>query len=207
MKRTFSILLTFGLLAASHGATAQSLSAADIAALVDERMGGVDEYAALLDDPDPDRSLAAMQIMIGLDDPQISRMALQHGLTSTNPAVRRAALKGYFDTQPNLEFYIDGSNFDLPGFTVRMANVKGSVDANGNGFMTFRVGAFDGGKNCYVYDNWPDQCLIQLSESAATITVWRKATSFRLDETGVLIGDMLVDNLTPAATTTIPVRQ
>jgi hypothetical protein len=207
MKRTFSILLTLGLLGASHAVTAQSLSAADIAAMVDERMGGVDEYAALLDDPDPDRSLAAMQIMIGLGDPQISRMALQHGLTSTNPAVRRAALKGYFDTQPNLEFYIDGSNFDLAGFTTRMANVSGSVDANGNGFMTFRVGAFEDGMNFYVYQNWPNLCLVQLSESSVTITAWRKATSFKLDETGLLIGDMLVDNLTPAATTTIPVRQ
>lgn len=207
MKRKLSIILVLGLLGASHGINAQSLSAADIAAMVDERMGGVEEYAALLDDPDPDRSLAAMQIMIGLDDPQISRMALQHGLTSTNPAVRRAALKGYFDTQPNLEFNIDGSNFDLAGLTTRMANVSGSVDANGNGFMTYRVGAFDEEMNCYVYQNWPNQCLVQLSESSVSITAWRKTASFRLDETGVLIGDMLVDNLTPAATTTIPVRQ
>jgi hypothetical protein len=66
---------------------------------------------------------------------------------------------------------------------------------------------FDEEMNCYVYQNWPNQCLVQLSESSVSITAWRKTASFRLDETGVLIGDMLVDNLTPAATTTIPVRQ
>lgn len=206
MIRFFSTAVAAGVLSFAGMAQAQSLSAADIALLIDERMEGVDAYAALLNDPDPDRALAAMQIMIGIDDGQISRMALQQGLTSTSPAVRRAALKGYFDTQPNLEFNVDGSGFDLAGFTTRLSNVGGSVDADGNGFLTYRVGAFDEGMNCYVYHSWPDQCLVKLSETSATITLWRKAAPFKLDETGTLVGDILVDNLTPAAPTTIPVR-
>jgi hypothetical protein len=89
----------------------------------------------LLDDPDPDRSLAAMQIMIGLGDPQISRMALQHSLTSTNPAVRRAALKGIFI---NRTWNSTTDQFRFGRVLTRIANVSGSVGLpNGNGFMTF----------------------------------------------------------------------
>lgn len=169
-------------------------------------MGAVDEYAALLNDPDPDRSLAAMQIMIGLDDPQISRMALQHGLTSTSSAVRKEAVKGYLDTKPNLEMFIDGSEFDLAQFTANVSNQSGTVDTEGNGFVTYRVGAYDESMGCYVYHDWTNQCFVKLSEDTVIVTMWRRSAPFILDETGRLRGEMLVANLTPAAPTTIPIR-
>lgn len=174
--------------------------------MVDERMGAIDAYSELLNDPDPDRALAAMQIMIGIDDPQISRMALMNGLTSTTPAVRRAALKGYFDSQPNLEVFLDGTGFDPAQFTQKVSNASGTVDGDGNGYLTYRVGAYDDGMGCYVYHAWTNQCLVKLSESTVTIMLWKRAAPFGLDETGTLKGDVLVGSLTPAAKTSIPVR-
>ena len=206
MKNALSVLVTLGLLGLPSSLHAQSLSAADIASMVDERMGGVDEYAAVLDDPDPERSLAAMQIMIGINDAQISRMALQHGLTSTNSAVRRAALQAYLDSSPNLEFYFDGSALDLGGFTGVMPSTNGTVSSEAVGYIIRKVGDFDQTKGCYVYANNANYCLASLSEEAVTISLWQRASPFKLNSEGLLVGEVFIDRMTPAAPTTIPVR-
>lgn len=184
----------------------QSISAADLRAMVDEKIGGLDEYAELLNDPDPERSLAAMTIMIGLDDPQINRMALQHGLTSTSPAVRRAALKAYFDTGPNLDIYIDGSSLDRDDLTTYISNRYGTVDENGIAYLTYKVGEFDKAENCYDFQSAPNYCLIRLTEDSASIGLWQKWSPMKLTAEGVLSGFIQVDRITPAVPATIPIR-
>lgn len=196
--------LSFGLW--SGAVCAQATSAADIAAMVDEKMSGIDEYAALLSDPDPERSLAAMQIMIGLDDPQVSRMALQHGLTSTSPAVRWAALKGFFDSGANIGVYLDGSALDLANFTSYVTSKGGTVDGDSIGYLTYKVGPFDPENSCYDYNPNPSYCLIKLTEDAVSIQMWGRWSPMQLDAEGNLRGAIQVDRMTPAAPAMIPVR-
>lgn len=181
-------------------------SAADIAALVDQKMDAVDEYAALLNDPDPERSLAAMQLMIGLDDPQVSRMALQHGLTSTSPAVRRAALKAYFDAGPVLDIFIDGSSLDRDNLTSYINQSKGTVDGDGTAFLSYKVGGFDDANGCYDYHTNANYCLVTLSEASVGIGLWGRWTPLKLNAEGTLTGMVQVDRLTPSVPISIPVK-
>lgn len=197
--------LSFGLW--SGAVCAQATTAADIAAMVDEKMSGIDEYAALLSDPDPERALAAMQIMIGLDDPQISRMALQHGLTSTSPAVRKAALTGFFDGGPNIGIYLDGSKLEQNDFPIYVTRAGGSVDGNAIGYLTYKVGPYDAENSCYDYIPNPAYCLIKVTEDSVSVQLWGKWSSMRLNADGVLEGAVHVDRLMPAAPATLPVRQ
>ncbi|SMY08011.1 HEAT repeat domain-containing protein [Flavimaricola marinus] len=198
-------LITAALLCVAGPSWAQT-SAADIAAMVDEKMDAIDEYAALLNDPDPERSLAAMQIMIGLEDEQVSRMALQHGLTSTSPAVRRAALKAYFDSGPVLDIFIDGSSLDLDSFTGSLNNVNGTVDGQGTGFVSHKVGGFDDANGCYDYHASASYCLVTLSESNVAINLWQRWTPLTLNAEGVLTGMVQVGRMTPSVPVSIPVR-
>ncbi|HAR52151.1 MAG TPA: hypothetical protein DCS45_09790 [Roseovarius nubinhibens] len=185
---------------------AQSLSAAEIAAMVDERMGSVDEYAELLNDPDPDRSLAAMQIMIGLEDAQISRMALQHGLTSTSPGVRKAALKAYLDTGPILNIYIDGSSLDRENLTSAINQQSGTVDSSGTAFLSYKVGGFDAENGCYDFHVNASYCLLTLSESNVSMNLWSRWTSMTLNAEGNLVGMLQVANIRPSVPVTVPVK-
>ncbi len=206
MRITTQIASALALIIAAGTSQAQAISAADIAAMVDERMGSVDEYAELLNDADPDRSLAAMQIMIGIDDAQISRMALQHGLTSTNPAVRRAALKAYFDSGPVLNVYIDGSSLDRENLTGYINRQSGTVDASGTAFVSFKVGPFDDKNGCYDFHTSANYCLITLSESNVSIGLWGRWSPLQLNAEGSLVGMVQVDRITPSVPVTIPVK-
>ena len=206
MRITTQIASALALIIAAGTSQAQAISAADIAAMVDERMGSVDEYAELLNDADPDRSLAAMQIMIGIDDAQISRMALQHGLTSTNPAVRRTALKAYFDTAPVLNIFIDGSSLDRERLTGSINQRSGTVDGSGTAFLSYKVGAFDEKEGCYDFHSNANYCLVTLSESNVSVGLWGRWTPLNLNAEGSLVGMVQVDRITPSVPVTIPVK-
>jgi len=202
--KTLKHLLVVAGLAWPHPALAQS--AAEIAAQVDQKMNALDEFGQLLNDPDPERALAAMSIMIGHEDPQIARMALQFGLTSTAAPVRRAALKAYFDSAPTLNVYFDGSALEQDDFSYRIGQVGGTVDTSGEGFATIKVGNFDAAKGCYVYQQYPAYCLVTLSESNVGFHMWQKAASMTLNTAGNLEGMVFVERLRPAVPTTIPIR-
>ncbi len=169
-------------------------------------MDAVDEYAALLNDPDPERSLAAMQLMIGLDDPQVRRMALQHGLTSTSPPVRRAALKAYFDGGPVLDIFIDGSSLDRKSLTSYINQRSGTVNGDGTAFLSYKVGPFDDANGCYDFQSNASYCLITLSETSVGIGLWGRWTPLTLNAEGTLTGMVQVDRLTPSVPISIPVR-
>jgi hypothetical protein len=169
-------------------------------------MEAVDEYAALLNNPDPDRSLAAMQLMIGLDDPQVSRMALQYGLTSTSPAVRRAALKAYFDAGPVLDIFIDGSSLDRDNLTSAINQRDGTVDSAGTAFLSYKVGSFDAANGCYDFHSNANYCLITLSETSVGIGLWGRWAPMTLNAEGTLTGMVQVDRLTPSVPISIPVK-
>ncbi len=193
------------LIALSEPTSAQT-SAGDIAALVDQKMDAIDEYSALLNDPDPERSLAAMQLMIGHDDQQVSRMALQHGLTSTSPAVRRAALKAYFDSGPVLNIFIDGSSLDRDNLVTYVNQRGGTVDGDGTAFLSYKVGAFDDNDGCYDFHSNANYCLITLSEASVGIGLWGRWAPLTLNAEGTLTGMVQVDRLTPSVPVSIPVR-
>ena len=102
---------------------AQSLSPDDIARMLDDQRPVVNPYAALLNDPDPARGIGAMKIMMESGDPELVRLALEHGLLSANPEVQLAALKGYLRTRPRLLVTIDGTagiSSSLSAFARRM---------------------------------------------------------------------------------------
>ena len=98
MKRLF---LAATLIPLATIATAQTLTPEEISALVDKRMKELNPYQNLLNDPDPDRSLAAMQIMMESGDPDLTRMALEFGLLSPNPSVKRIAFEAWLSTGPS----------------------------------------------------------------------------------------------------------
>lgn len=104
---TVSGALVMGIVA---GATAQSLTPEQLQAMIDQRVNQQNPYQTLLADPDPERSLAAMQIMLESGDKNLIRLGLQFGLLSPNPQVRRIAVEAYIATSPVLTLRLDGTN-------------------------------------------------------------------------------------------------
>ena len=80
----------------------QNLSAEDISSLIDQRLAITNPYQDLLNDPDPMRSLAAVEIMIGSQDASLARLAIQYGLESGRPEVRQLAAASAYENWNNL---------------------------------------------------------------------------------------------------------
>jgi hypothetical protein len=186
-------------------ASSQSLSAADVLAQVDQKVAAANEYQQLLDDPDPARSMAAMEIMLGSGDVTLERMALDYGLYSPNPVVRRTVLDAFFLTQPTFGIYLtqaegeDNANWDLYA-----TKGKGSVLEDGRIFYSIQTGKYNEDKNCYtVFEN--DDCRVRVSDTEVGVTIWGNWHSLTLNDQGQLIGSGAFPDSERPVTTTIQI--
>lgn len=207
MLRLFlGLILAVGLISS---ASAQSMSVEELRKKIDERVGGLSEYQNLLNDPDPERSLAALQIMMESGDDVLERIAREHGLLSTIPAVRRATLEAFFKTGPSLEITLKSDSIPenvLGYFRNEIGQQQGSVVSDG-AYISTKVGAFKNQDGCWVYARATAKCLVRLSESGVSIFMFGKWHPFKLNEDGVLTGIMTTGWVTTPLAATIPVTR
>ena len=168
-------------------AAAQSLSADDIRAMVDQRVASLDPYRALLEDPDETRAMAAMDIMMESGDADLRRMALEYGLYSPSPIVQRMALDAFFSSMPVLNvrstMAAGGNESDFHGLH---RDYNGSVSSDGTGFFPLAVGARDETNRCFVDQR--SRCLVRISETGVSISLWGDWWQLVIDGQGNLIG-------------------
>ncbi|MEO0567090.1 MAG: hypothetical protein AAF066_05120 [Pseudomonadota bacterium] len=189
------LALTACFIATSTLALAQSLTPAEIAALVDQRVDTLDPYQELLNDPDPERSLAALQIMMESGDLTLTRMAMEFGVLASNPTVQRAALEAFFATLPILTFRFDGSGVKDTDFPDRIRRYGGNLGADGIGFARFPVGDFDNEQGCYVHRGFTN-CFVTTNADGVFINGSTISARLKLDGEGQLIGSATLQSVT-----------
>lgn len=150
-------------------AAAQSLTPEQIEEMVNQKLGGQNQYQALLSDPDGRRSRAAMAIMMASGDPDLVRMALDFGLTSTDRVVQRMALEGFFSAAPALHVTFDGSEVEnLDGYKSDLRTLTGSVSDDLTGFALLKLGDWSPEEACWF---WSDNrtCGVRLTDAGSSI--------------------------------------
>jgi hypothetical protein len=170
IMRKFGIACSIALVMCAS-ASAQNISVDELKQMIDERVGGLNEYQELLNDPDTRRAMAAMTIMLESDDPELQRMARQYGLFSPDPAVQQTALKAHFDREPVIELRLDGSVAEGNTFNKQMLNNNGSVRPDGTAFISFKLGKFDPNMGCYVYSERRNRCALRLSSNGVSVNL------------------------------------
>lgn len=148
---------------ATAPAQAQTLTAEQLRALVDERVAAQNPFAELLNDPDQARSLAAMEIMLESGDPALVRMALEFGLLSTNPTVKRIALESFLRTRPVLSIRFDGSELEEDRyFKTRMTGKDVTLTPENIGYWRMQVGDWNAERGCYMLATGAD-CFVTVN--------------------------------------------
>lgn len=71
---------------------------------IDRRAGNASGYDALLQDPDPRRSAAAVALMMESGDEALMRKAMSFGLASPESSIRSTTLTYYLQTLPRGRF-------------------------------------------------------------------------------------------------------
>ncbi|MEN9060855.1 hypothetical protein [Ponticoccus litoralis] len=177
-----------GLLIASGTlAGAQSLSVAEITSQIDAEMSGLDEYAALLNDPDPRRALKAMEIMLGSGDPELERLALDFGIYSTDARVRRTAFETWIKTEPTLVFRFMAGKDRAEEVARYIGNFKGTMNAEGIGTTSYVVGAFDADRNCYIWKSYSN-CAVSVSDDAIILNFDNNWSELTISDDAKLVG-------------------
>lgn len=175
----------------TNGAFAQTLTPAEIEAMVDERVNSLNPYAELLNDPDPLRSLAALQIMMESGDPTLTRMALEFGLISTDPVVRRTALEAFLATGPVLSIRFEGEALNDPDRSLQRIGGtsywSGAMGPDRDAFWRVAVGGYSDEERCFM-EIQGRNCLITVNADGVFFTPTYMSGRAALLDTGILSG-------------------
>ena len=187
------VTMAGAIIAMVQAAGAQSLTPEELRAQIDQRVQTLNPYAELLNDPDPARSLAAMQIMMESGDPELERMAREFGLLSPNPQVQRAALEAFLATGPVFSVRFDGSSTRDDQFTNQLRNAfEATVGPDKIAYWKAMVGEFSPGDGCYVYQN-TNECFIAVNADGIFLSGRRYRGRARIDESGNINGSASID--------------
>ena len=175
--------------AIGSAASGQTLSPEQIAAMVDERVATLNPYQVLLNDPDPQRSLAAMEIMLESGNADLGRMALEYGLLSPSPTVRRTAVEAFLTTQPVLSMRFEGdpawSNYQ----TVLRQTYSGTMTPDGTGFWRVPVGEYSAEEACFLrLDTREPTCLVTVNADGIFLTADSLTGRVEVNDEGELAG-------------------
>ena len=172
---------------------AQTLTPEQLKALIDERVAGQNPFAEMLNDPDPARSLAAMEIMLESGDKKLMQMALEFGLLSTNPTVRRSAVEAFMSSKPVLSLAFDGTGLeDKRYFNQRMTGANATMTPEGIGYWRMQVGDYDAGRQCFMLVSGKD-CFVTINSDGVLLQNEGYMTGrVVIGETGALTGSATV---------------
>jgi len=117
-----------------------SLSQAEVTAealkqQIQERSGKIQEFRALLNDPDQTVRLAALDVMLKSDDIAMRELAYGMGFNSADEAMRAVCLKNKFADQKMISIKI--ADISSPGDTQKKAL------SEWGGIYTFNIKSFD----------------------------------------------------------------
>lgn len=189
------LLVLLSLLSGIGVASAQQ-SLAEIQAAVAATSSELDQVDAMLADVDPNRRLAALQLLIASGNPVYMKRAKEVGLLSSDPEMQRVALAATFDQGGPFRLELDLSNAGEAEGVLRdrIADYNGNVDETRKlGQVTFSTGPYDPAMKCWPFPG-DDNCAIIPSGAAYSLNGWRYgAGSLQLQPDGTLLGSFSVN--------------
>ena len=171
----------------------------ELDAAADATDAEMEEFRKRLNDPDPDRALAALHLLVSDGDADQRRMAVRFGLQSTDRAIRATTLRAIFDSEPTLRVVLDPVG-EEPSvhFANEVNRLGGVIDADGAGSVTFKVNGYDEENACWTYTRY-QSCLLRMRGDAVSLWLGDSWGSYELSGSGQLEGEQAVkQNLTKA---------
>ena len=168
---------------------AQSTTLKDLKSKIAAKAGELSEFRALLTDPDPNNSLAAMQEMLASKDAILIRMAIEVGAYSPDSSVRETALRGYIETGPTLIIRmkfptLDASSKGTDELNSLLNNMlKASLDPNNEAVASMKVGTMDQELGCF-RNAASSNCLLRQSGASISLQFGSDWVTFSLSTDG-----------------------
>lgn len=161
----------------------------ELDAAADATEAAMEEFRKRLNDPDPDRALAVLHLLVSKGDPDQRRMAVRHGLQSTDRAIRATTLRAIFDSEPTLRLVLDPVSEEPSGTFSRDVNWWGGViDTEGSATITLKITGFDSDEDCWT-DEKTRSCFLRTKGDVVSLWIGGSWGSYKLDGSGQLVGE------------------
>jgi hypothetical protein len=172
------------------------MSLEDIKGQLEAGASELDEVDTLLADPDQNRRIAAMQLLLKSGNPLFERRAREAGLLSSDPDMRVAALKAVLEAGNPFKITLNLGDLDedlRQAWSQRLSG-EGPFSDNGRAVtLTFQIGGYNESLKCYPLLANSNVCALVLagSEIALPWTFYSTMNGLlRLDESGQLVGEV-----------------
>jgi len=160
----------------------------------------MEEFRKRLNDPDPDRALAVLHLLVSKGDPDQRRMAVRHGLQSTDRAIRATTLRAIFDSEPTLRLVLDPVSDEPEHYFMRHVSWWGGViDAEGIVTITLKINGFNSEDDCWT-DEKTKQCLLRIKGDVVSLWIGGSWGSYELNGAGQLEGEQAIKGKLTKAT-------
>lgn len=199
MKRIF---LTAALLLGATMIAKAQVSLDELDAQVSARDKELAAFADRLNDPDPEKSLAAMKLLIEKGDADQRRMAIRFGLYSPDLAVRSTVLRAIFNSSPTLVVNMKPvSEKQGVYFQREIRRLNGSYLDDSSVSVVFKVAGYNDDKACWFYKSGTyEPCLVRLTADTVSVFIGDSWSQYTLNAQGVLTGTQNVKGEVTEAT-------
>jgi hypothetical protein len=181
--------LLMGMLSGTRVAWADSSPLDQITAAINGQQSELEKLDALLRDPDRNRRIAAITMLLKSGNPLYVQRAREAGLASSDVEMQAAALGAIMDSGGPFKLVVDisGTEDDQDGIKSWMGSEGNWDDAIGKAIFVFRLGEFDKKNGCWKRPGI-NACGVTIVGSNI-IFQWPPATaSFQLSGEGSLEG-------------------
>lgn len=164
---------------------------------IDARSTNLDGFQQLLNDPDPRRSLAAVEGMLASGDPNLERMALEFGLTNPDPMIRATALRFHLEKLPSIAVDFDASALsedDVGELNKILSNLGGSIGPDRLGSFSIQPGDYKDDIGCFPHASNSRICAMRIGTGSlslhfgGSLQVAGRWANLHADESGMLRG-------------------
>lgn len=158
---------------------------------IDAATSQADPFRKALNDPDPARSRAAVELMLASGDVKLLRMAADFAIRSPDPILQRLGVEAILSTRVPITSVVDGSSSEeIQKFAdVFNRRQEGAVEPSGIGYTLVRVGDFNTKGGCFFgVGSRDDKCTVQVNADGIVITDNYLEGRFGYGEDGVMAG-------------------
>ena len=185
----FGFLFAMSLIA--NTATAQvSLDELDQAMVGKEDLQ--EEVRVRLNDENPDRAMAAMRLLIENGDDRQRKLAISHGLSSTNQDVQLAAVEAILNSDPILltRWYSEDGPKSTNWRNAVVA-LDGAIEIDGSARLPIRISRYSDEDRCWV-ESKGNRCVFRINSGEISFNTAGGWTALTLDAEGKLVGERYV---------------
>lgn len=199
-KRTGVFAVTIiGLAVLAWGVSARAQSAKpSLDAILQGGAAGANDLRKIeesLSSPDPDTRIATLTSILASGDPAYIAKAMEVSLLSEDPRLREVALRGRFETGGTYRVEVDlsGSSKETTDAGGWLRQYGGAISTDGaSGLMSVPLGEYYEASQCWLHLSW-NSCAFSLAGEQVFFSSRGDAEGqLRLDETGTLVGSLLV---------------